>query len=123
MDGFNNKVEVIMWHGRIKLGIGIWLILSGFISPLHNPINMVFIGFVTAICCFNSYRIWQAAATGIVGLWLFLSGLHDIVSLSPRIMVNSLNFFFSGIALSLLGLWCVVIHSREISEKGYLKVG
>jgi len=112
-----------MWHGRIKLAIGIWLILSGFISPLQNPINMVVIGFITALCCFSSYRVWQAAATGIVGLWLFLCGLHDIMSISPRIMVSSLNFSLSGIALSLLGLWCVVIHSREISEKGSLKVG
>jgi hypothetical protein len=93
-DGFNNKVEVIMWYGRIKLAIGTWLILSGFISPLQNPINMVVIGFITVICCFNSYRIWQTAATGTIGLRLFFNGMHDVVSLSPRIMVSSMNFLF-----------------------------
>ncbi|MEJ2048604.1 MAG: hypothetical protein P8Y60_01950 [Calditrichota bacterium] len=110
-----------MWQGRVKLVIGIWLILSGFVPVLRHPINMIVVGIFTAICCFSSYRIWQAVVIGVIGLWLFLSGMHDIASLSSRIMASSLNLFSTGIIILALAIWFIVVHSRQISEKEYLK--
>jgi len=72
-----------MLHGRIKLAIRTWLILSGFISPLQTRINMVVVGFITSLCCFCTFWVWQTAATRTIGLRLFFSEIHDVVSLSP----------------------------------------
>jgi hypothetical protein len=116
------NLEVFMWHGRFKLIIGLWLLVSGLIPSLHNPVNLVFIGFLTVLCCFRSFRLWQAAATGLVGFWLLLSGIYDWIFVGSKVLVNSINFFLSGIILVALGLWCMIVHSHEMADKGYLKV-
>lgn len=115
--GMKKQKEMCMWHGRVKLLLGIWLIISGFLSPLQIPLNMVVVGFIGALCCFNSYRIWQAAATGIVGLWLFLSGLHDWVQFEPRILVTPQNFYISGFIMGILGAWCIFAHSCDVNKE------
>ena len=102
----------MMWHGRIKLIIGVWLIISGFITPLQNPVNLMIIGFIASMCCFRSYRFWQAGATGIVGMWLFYSGLIDLMYPGDNLTVLT-NFLISGLLLSVLGMLCIYIHSRE----------
>jgi len=109
-----------MWHGGIIMGIGIWLVFSGLISSLQHPVNMVVTGFFTAICCFSSSRIWHASALGILGLWLFLSGIHDWAVLSTRSMVNSTNFLIVSILLVGIGLWCIIFQIRAMAKKGQL---
>ncbi|GAB4379186.1 MAG: hypothetical protein Kow0042_28320 [Calditrichia bacterium] len=106
-----------MWHGRIKLILGIWLIISAFLSPLKSPLNMMVIGFVGAICCFNSYRIWQAIATGLVSLNLFLSGLHDLIRFEPQVLASSANFLISGVILGILGMWCLFTHTKDVEQE------
>ena len=102
----------MMWHGRIKLIIGVWLIISGFITPLQNPVNLMIIGFIAGMCCFRSYRFWQTGATGIVGMWLFYSGLVDLMYAGNNLTVLA-NFLIPGLLLSVLGMLCIYIHSRE----------
>ena len=109
-----------MWHGSIILGIGIWLIFGGFISSLQHPANMVVTGFFTAICCFSSSRIFQASVLGILGLWLFISGIHDWMSVSTRIMVGSTNFLIVGLLLVCLGLYCIILQPRAMAKKEQL---
>ena len=94
-----------MWQGKIQLIIGIWLILSGVVTLFQHPGNMLVIGFLLALCCFSSFKIWQAALVGVLGLWLFLCGLHDWMGISGKIMVSQLNFIFSGVLLSFAQPW------------------
>ena len=111
-----------MVHGSIKGFIGIWLIISAVFSPLQHPLNMLITGFVVAVCCFSSQKLWQAATTGIVGLSLFLSGLHDLIGASPSIFVTQMNFLISGLLLILIGLLSVIFTSAEDSASSHLKV-
>jgi hypothetical protein len=121
-DGLKWKQEVKMWHGSIKGFVGIWLIISAIFPPLQHPLNMLVTGFVVAICCFSSQRLWQAITTGIVGVSLFLSGLHDLTGASPKVLVTQMNFLISGLLLVLIGLFCVILISPDDSAKSHLKV-
>ena len=102
----------MMWHGRMKLILGIWLIISGFITPLHSPANLMIVGFIGGMCCFRSYRFWQAGATGIVSTWVFYSGLIDLFYAGNGLIVAT-HFFIPGFLLSVLGMSCIFIHSHE----------
>ncbi|HHE38578.1 hypothetical protein B1H10_01240 [candidate division KSB1 bacterium 4484_188] len=106
-----------MWHGRIKLVLGLWLVLSGVFSSFQSPINMMIVGFLAGVCCFRSYKLWQAAATGIIGLWLFLCGLSYLFSSMVVHLMTPENFIISGVLLSIFGLWCIIHHAKELTVK------
>lgn len=112
----------MMWHGRIKLFLGVWLIISGIVAPLQNPVNEIVVGFIVGICCFRSFRFWQAAATGFVGMWLFYSGLSDLIYVGKNFAVPA-NFLICGLILTILGVLCVIIHSKErLTEENSLGI-
>ena len=104
-----------MYHGWVKLIFGVWLIISGLISYLTSPINMMIIGFAGAVFCFSSYKMWQAMATGILGLWLFFCGLSFL--LAHTHLVTSTNFITVGIIVVLLGLHCILFPSKKFTSK------
>lgn len=107
--------EGVLYHGWIKLILGMWLIISGLISYLTSPINMMIAGFAASLCCFASYKLWQAVVTGSLGLWLFLCGLsyHFI----HTHLVTPINFFIVGIMVSALGLHCIIFHHKKFISK------
>ncbi len=111
-----------MWHARILFLLGTWLIVSGLLSPLQHPANMLLTGFFTVIYCFSSSRLWQAPLTGIVGLGLFLSGLNDWMMLNGGILVTQLNFMVSGGVLVIISLLSLILLTRTESAKRHLKV-
>jgi len=95
-----------MWQGWINLVLGVWLILSGFISPLQTPANLIIVGILAAICGFWGAKNWKGRINGILGLWIFLSG-------SVFNLAFSWNFIISGILLSILGIWRAIIPNHR----------
>ncbi len=104
-----------MCHSWIKLIMGLWLILSGLVSPLVSPINMIIIGFIAGVCCFRSYKLWQAFATGILGLWLFMCGLSFTYMYTH--LVTPVNFIIVGTLIALLGLHCILFPYKRLTTK------
>jgi len=104
-----------MYQGWIKLIIGVWLIISGLISYLMSPVNMMITGFIVAVCCFESYRLWQAMAIGSLGLWLFMSGISH--QLMHTHLVSPINFFCVGILLSALGTYYILHDQKKFTSK------
>ena len=86
-----------MFNGKLRLFIGSWLLFSALTPTLQNPINMMIIGFITALFCFNSNRLRQALVTGVLGMWLILCSLSYFVISSTNHFVIPANFigFFS----------------------------
>jgi hypothetical protein len=106
-----------MWPCRVKIIIGTWLVISGFIPVLQSPINFLVVGFFTAICCFKSGKLWQATITGILGLWIFLCGLSYYIISSALHVVVPANFIIVGIAILVLGIWAMMKQSKKKEEK------
>ncbi len=102
-----------MWQGRVELIIGVWLIISGFVMALQSPLNLLIVGFITAVCCFNSYKLWQATVTGILGIWLFISGLSYFVMGTGHGLITTLNFLIIGIIILIMAIWLLVKPPKE----------
>ncbi|MBN2364617.1 MAG: hypothetical protein EH225_00570 [Calditrichaeota bacterium] len=96
-----------MWQGRVKLIIGVWLIISGLVLSLQSPWNLLITGFIIAICCFKSYKLWEASVTGILGLWLFISGLSTLL-MGGHALVSSWNFLITGLLIAIIGIRLLV---------------
>jgi hypothetical protein len=100
-----------MCNSWMKLLMGLWLIFSGFVSPLRTPENMIIVGFILTICCFRSYALWQAFITGILGIWLFMSGITYLFVHTH--LVIPVNFLIVGISIIILGIACFIHYSKE----------
>jgi len=77
--------------------LGLWLIISGFITPLQNSVNMFMIGILVII--FSPWDVY-GNLNGTLGIWLFLSGSIIDLATSP-------NYLIIGIVISLLSLWSI----------------
>jgi len=97
-----------MWQGWINLILGLWLILSGLVSALQTPANLIITGVLAVVFGFWTYKNWQGDVAGVLGIWLFLSGIWWNL-LSP------VNFIVVGLLLGVIGLWEGLIHPREMT--------
>lgn len=99
-----------MWQGWANLILGVWLIISGLITTLHQPINMIIVGILAAIFGFWAYKMWQQVVNGVLGIWIFLSGIAFN-------LVGPANFIIVGIVMGILGVWSALTHPREMTTK------
>lgn len=97
-----------MWQGWINLILGVWLILTGFVSTLQTPLNLIIVGILAVIFGFWTYKNWQGDVAGVLGIWLFLSGVWWNL-LSP------LNFIIVGVLLGIVGIWEGLVHPKEMT--------
>ncbi len=104
-----------MKNSVVKIIAGLWLLLSGFAVSLQSPVNMIVVGAFLAVCCFLSHKTWQVLTTGILGLWLFVSGMIHVLGSAAVPLVSSVNFFTVGILLLLLG---ILSYLRETHDAG-----
>jgi len=87
-----------MWKSWIVFILGLWLIISGFITSLNDPANMLIIGVLVAAFGFWDYQMWQGIVNAILGVWIFLSGsVFDLANLP--------NMFIIGVIIAILSLW------------------
>jgi hypothetical protein len=86
-----------MWQGWISLIIGVWLIISGLISALQGPVNLVLFGLLAAIIGFFFLKGWEGTVSGILGVWLIISGFISGFITAP-------NFIVMGIVIAILSL-------------------
>jgi hypothetical protein len=80
-----------MWQGWLNLILGVWLIISGFVSPLQSPANLIIVGILAAVFGFWSYKNWQGDVIGILG---------------PA------NFIIVGVLMIIAGLWEGLSHPK-----------
>jgi hypothetical protein len=94
-----------MWQGWLNLILGVWLIISGFVSPLQSPANLIIVGILAAVFGFWSYKNWQGDVIGILGIWLLLCGIWFGI-LGPA------NFIIVGVLMIIAGLWEGLSHPK-----------
>jgi len=94
-----------MWQGWVNLVLGVWLILSGLITPLQTPANLIIVGLLAAVFGFWTYKDWLGDIAGVLGLWAILSGIWFNL-LSPA------NFLIVGVLLVGSGYWVGFTHSK-----------
>ncbi|MGC9512223.1 MAG: SPW repeat domain-containing protein [Fidelibacterota bacterium] len=86
-----------MWQAWVNVILGLWLVVSGFISGVQVNWNMIIAGILIALLGFTTSKKWPAIVAGIVGIWIFISGLV------PSLIVQ-LNFIIAGIVVLILSL-------------------
>jgi len=86
-----------MWKGIVGLLLGFWLILSGYIIDLQNPVNMIIVCIVTTITGIILLRKWEDIVNGIVGIWLLVCGLATI-------FFTALNMLVIGVLIFIISL-------------------
>jgi hypothetical protein len=95
-----------MWQAWMDLAVGVWLIVSAFITAIQTPSSMIVAGIVVFIFGFwGAARVnsWQGTINGIIGVWLFLSGIAFALALPW-------NFFISGAVIAILAIWNLAQH-------------
>ncbi len=99
-----------MWQGWVNLILGIWLIISGFVSSLQTPANLIVVGILATVFGFWAYKMWQGIANGILGLWTLLSGLvfH---------LLNPTNFIIVGLLMGVFGAWEGYSQRKQMQAK------
>jgi hypothetical protein len=102
-----------MFNGKLRLFIGSWLLISAMIPALQNPINMMVVGFITAVFCFNSNMLRQALVTGILGMWLIICGLSYFVISSTSHLVIPANFIIVGFISLGIEIWTMRQNSKK----------
>jgi hypothetical protein len=86
-----------MWQAWVNVVLGLWLVVSGFISVVQVNWNMIICGILIALLVFTSSKEWPAIVVGIVGIWVFISGLI------PTLIVP-VNFIIVGLVVLVLSL-------------------
>jgi hypothetical protein len=97
-----------MWQGWINLVLGVWLIISGLVSSLQTPANLIITGILVAVFGFWTYKDWLGDIIGVLGLWSLLSGIWFSL-FSPA------NFLIVGVLIGGLGFWEAYLHSKPIT--------
>ncbi|MFZ0455461.1 MAG: hypothetical protein WCE54_13670 [Ignavibacteriaceae bacterium] len=98
-----------MWQGWIDLAVGIWLIVSGFITALRTPASMLVAGAVAIVFGFwgaSRANSWQGTINGIIGIWLFLSAIWFS-------LIVPWNFFVFGVAIAILAIWNIAQNPEQ----------
>lgn len=97
-----------MWQGWISFIPGLWLIISGIISGIQGPGNMIIVGIITVILGFFLQRRWEGIINGILGIWLCLCAFIPGLITSP-------NFFITGILIVFISI-IRIFHNHRSAE-------
>ena len=96
-----------MWQNWVNIVLGIWLILSGIVSPLAVESNLVITGAFVFILGILMLRYFNGMIITVLGFWMFFSGL--IIPLT-----TSANFIVNGALVLLFSLWAVSVKRERI---------
>ncbi len=99
-----------MFQSWINGILGLWMILTGFISGVQTSVNFIVVGAVIAILGFWGARKWQNDVSAVLGLWFVLSGI--ITSL-----ISPVNSIIVGIIVAALSFWAATTSGEEMMHK------
>lgn len=86
-----------MWQGWLNLLLGLWLIISGLLTALQGPANMVIVGVLAVFIGFFLVRKWEGVAIGILGIWVLICGFITG-------FITTHNLLVTGIVISLISM-------------------
>jgi hypothetical protein len=101
-----------MNSGSLCIFLGTWLLLSGFIKELCNPLNLTLSGAVAILISLYGVLILkrkQSLIIGFLGLWLFINGI-----VFENIM--PFNFIFIGFIIAILGFSCICREDEDTKQ-------
>jgi len=86
-----------MQYAWISLLLGTWLIISGLISGLQVPINLVLPGMAIAFLGMYLLKGWEGLVNSLIGIWIFICGFV------PGLITKQ-NILVLGIVVSIMSL-------------------
>jgi hypothetical protein len=101
-----------MWTAWINLVMGLFLIVSGFINDLRNPLLITAAGIVVlllGLAGFVSKKSWEGLLNCFVGIWLILCG-------SWFNFLMPWNFFVTGGFVFVFAIWNIAEHPQTKSS-------